>query len=78
MASASVLAQVPLDPALQGALPAGLRTFHCWGQADEIIAPDRSAAVAKLFGEPVVHEHPGGHVIPAAARKAVKQFLTSL
>ena len=52
-------------------------SFHVWGEADEIIAPERSRAVSEAFADPVTVTHEGGHLMPSAApvRKALKQFI---
>jgi len=74
---------MPDDPRLNGwsegnspvqALP----TFHCFGSADALIEPQRSANLAACFEGAVTHQHPGGHVVPASARIPFRDFLAGL
>ena len=71
---------VPRDVNLKAALtaaPLHTPSFHCWGTGDNIVVPERSAACAGLFTDPVVVTHDGGHLLPSAGpvRKGLKAFL---
>lgn len=74
---------VPDDPQLNGWIEGSspvqaLPTFHCFGSADALIKPQRSANLAACFEGAVVHEHPGGHVVPSSARIPFREFLAGL
>jgi len=74
---------VPDDPQLNGWIEESsklqaLPTFHCFGSADALIEPRRSAHLAARFEGAAVHEHPGGHVVPASARIPFREFLAGL
>mmetsp|Transcript_8104 Transcript_8104/g.9044 ORF Transcript_8104/g.9044 Transcript_8104/m.9044 type:complete len:111 (-) Transcript_8104:22-354(-) len=50
--------------------------FIC-GKSDQVVSEDRSLRVAEMFKDPVIFEHPKGHMVPAEARKDVKAFVQS-
>lgn len=55
-----------------------LPSLHVIGQADRIVPPEASLALAARFTEPTIFEHDGGHVIPKseAARSVLAAFLS--
>jgi len=61
-----------------GDLVSGLPSFHCIGQTDTIIAPERSEALMARFAGAVSFYHDGGHVVPAQVRQDFKAFLQHL
>merc|ERR1711920_641798 len=41
--------------------------LHVYGQADQVISPEKSLEMARLWGPTaVLCSHPGGHMIPSA------------
>ena len=71
---------VPRDETAGAALLAGVSnvpSLHIIGVKDELVVAERSRALATLFADAVVIEHPGGHMIPsgAAVRSQVIAFL---
>ncbi|KAF4754814.1 ovarian cancer-associated protein 2 protein [Perkinsus olseni] len=54
-----------------------VRAMIICGKSDQVVAEDRSLRVAKMFTDPVIFEHPKGHMVPAEARKDVKAFVQS-
>ena len=52
--------------ALLAGVDAGVPTLHVLGAADELVAPERSMALAELFEGSTVVTHPGGHMIPSS------------
>jgi len=49
-------------------LPLSVPSVHVIGRADGIIPPWMSHDLASRFKEPVIVEHPGGHIIPGDRR----------
>ena len=71
---------VPRDEIAGAALLEGvenMQTLHVIGQADELVVPERSRALAALFADATVVEHVGGHMLPSgsAVRPAVAAFV---
>ncbi|KAF4672743.1 ovarian cancer-associated protein 2 protein [Perkinsus chesapeaki] len=54
-----------------------VRAMFICGKSDQVVSEDRSLRVAEMFKDPVIFEHPKGHMVPAEARKDVKAFVQS-
>lgn len=72
----------PLDPAVRALIqadehePIDVPTLHVIGNADPFVKEERSIQLAKLFKNPVVVTHDGGHImIPKELFGDVKDFL---
>ncbi|KAK9761752.1 Ovarian cancer-associated protein 2 [Basidiobolus ranarum] len=54
-----------------------LPSFHSFGQKDTWIVPAMSQELADCFVNPIVHEHPQGHVVPSKseAKRLLVNFL---
>jgi hypothetical protein len=46
--------------------PIDLPSLHIIGRSDTIVSPRESAALTARFADPVVLEHPSGHVVPSS------------
>ena len=74
---------VPNDQVAAAALLAGVDasvpTLHVIGSGDQLVAPERSHALAELFEGANIVSHEGGHMIPssAAVRSQVVSFIES-
>ena len=74
---------VPRDEVAAAALlqgVSGVPTLHVLGESDDLVEPERSRALARLFTDDAlttIIEHPGGHMLPsgAAVRAKVTSFL---
>jgi predicted esterase len=55
-------------------------SMHVMGEKDDLVAIKDSMQVARLFQDPVIHKHPGGHFVPSrsADKKAFVAFCASL
>ncbi|OZJ03028.1 hypothetical protein BZG36_03269 [Bifiguratus adelaidae] len=53
-------------------------TFHCIGQRDHIVTPERSETLIQCFEQPEVFYHPGNHYVPSydGATRAIRIFLS--
>jgi predicted esterase len=63
---------VPRDPVVCGKLlvPGEIPSLHIIGNKDEIVPPEGSIALSKLFLDPQIVRHEGGHFIPTASEYA--------
>jgi Serine hydrolase (FSH1) len=50
--------------------PIDLPSLHIIGRSDTIVSPRESAALTARFADPVVLEHPSGHVVPSSGEIA--------
>ncbi len=47
------------------AAPCTVPSLHIFGEADEIVVPERARALVARFADPIVAPHSGGHYIPS-------------
>ena len=67
----------PEHAALYRADSLRIPSLHLIGLTDNVVPPQRSRALAASFHEPLLVEHPGGHVVPGSAdvRDVTLRFL---
>lgn len=54
--------------------PFTLPSLHVLGEADQIIVPAWTEAMASLFEGAHIHRHPGAHLLPAGKRDVVRYW----
>jgi len=68
-----------LDGLIKGSVP-NMKTLHIIGEADVLVQPERSYALAENFPNAEILLHPGGHFVPVNAdtRPVYTEFLATV
>jgi len=63
----------PNDLNIHSTLP----SLHIWGEKDQYLPPQRSAALAAIYSDPVIYVHSKGHFVPQSGAdcKVYREFL---